>query len=574
MYGRGGINAFFVNDKNIFIGSGQTIIVLDTDGNIRFTLDTDRFIVPNSFIQLGDRRVAHSNWDNRTLRTTLTVINTETEAWGDTLELPVNTSRTFNGFDDFLLIYSDGVNLLAIDRVSGEEIQIINWTSSGVESSIVDVLHFLPDDRILLITKSPGTGRSDLIILNKTPRDEVPEKIVLTIASTMSHQLSVAVSEFNRTNSLYSIEIIEVAWDGTATETNKLLLEIITGRGPDMINTYNFPFHHWAGQGLFIDLYEFIDADPVLNRSDILESVLRNTEINGKLYQISPDFWVGTIIGHPDIVGSNRGWTIDEFIAVLNENPQASRPFGEWYDGRILFYYIIRNDFESFVNWETGTVNFDNDYFIGLLEFVYELDKSIVLDPPVFGVQMASQELRLISSGEQIMKIGSFFRIYEYSAYQDMFGGEFVFKGFPVANGSGNSLDSSSSIAISSNSKNQQGAWEFVRLLMSEGYQRHSEFNTMPTLKSIFDERLSIAMDGGRSEVHGDFTVLHRPLTQEDVDDIMTFINSLSSLASHADPLWDIIEESLSDFYNGAITAQDAARIIQNRASTYVAEQG
>jgi len=39
------------------------------------------------------------------------------------------------------------------------------------------------------------------------------------------------------------------------------------------------------------------------------------------------------------------------------------------------------------------------------------------------------------------------------------------------------------------------------------------------------------------------------------------------------DPLLDIVFEGIDDMFAGRATAQDAARIIQSRASVYVAEQ-
>jgi hypothetical protein len=63
--------------------------------------------------------------------------------------------------------------------------------------------------------------------------------------------------------------------------------------------------------------------------------------------------------------------------------------------------------------------------------------------------------------------------------------------------------------------------------------------------------------------------------TQEDVDEIVTLINSITKIAGHGsdERLRNIIIETATDFFNGLITAEDAARIIQSRVTIFLAEQ-
>jgi len=69
------------------------------------------------------------------------------------------------------------------------------------------------------------------------------------------------------------------------------------------------------------------------------------------------------------------------------------------------------------------------------------------------------------------------------------------------------------------------------------------------------------------------FTIEMEPLTQADVDQIMALLNSVNGSVGQDETLWNIISESASSFFAGSITVQDAVRVIQNRASIYVAEQ-
>ena len=141
--------------------------------------------------------------------------------------------------------------------------------------------------------------------------------------------------------------------------------------------------------------------------------------------------------------------------------------------------------------------------------------------------------------------------------------------------GSGNSLITNTGLAILSTSKHQQGAWEFLRLLLMEEWQKNNANTGFPTNKNVFNERLTSAIDRPKwSHIpYGDIVIELRPLTEEQASELITVINTATGIISHLDPLQNIIFESLGAFYQGQITAQDAARIIQNRASNFVAER-
>ena len=584
-----GITAFHADDEsNIIIGSGQTIYVLDIDGNIKFTLNTEEFIHPGTFIRLSDGRVAHRGWSNRQLIWTLRVIDTKSKEWGASIELPSSISGVFHGYDDYLVIFSDLTHLLAIDVETNEEIQILNWMASGIEQSGIDTILFLPDDRILFTTTTwvqdiagKLSRHTDLMVFSKIPYDEAQEKTIITIATYAPHIISAAVIEFNRTNALYRIEIneIEQSFSALGGDLDKLALEIITGGGPDIIHTAYLPFQQWAGRGIFANLYEFIDADPRLSRSDFIESVISGFESNGKLFHMSPDFTIKTLIGHPDVVGNNTGWSVDDFKAVLDSTPQAMKPLGELYGGVTFLWSIILSDISSFVDWESGNVYFNNDYFIDLLELAYTLEKIVDINwDEIIGGVYSDRSVQMISSGAQIMESVLFVDFWMYFAYQELFGGDFVFKGYPAKNGSGNSLYTSTSMAITTTSQNQQGAWEFIRMFLSEEWQSQqvrSHTFDIPTNKNVFDQSLAKAMEDKQNQFIGwnDLTIAIKALTQEQADDIKELIYSASSVSTFTDPLESIIREGVEDFFNGKITAQDAAQIIQNRALIFVAEQ-
>ena len=591
--GWAGLTSFYIDDEeNIIIGTGNSIFVLDTSGIMLFNLTTETFVNPNNFVRLSDGSIAHISRSNAQAAVKVRTIDVRSKAWGASIDLPLNTHSIFNGYNEYLVVYNDGLNLMAIDRETNEPIQILNWVVSGIEAAWLDSIVFLPDERILLTTTSRGydeagqyTRNTELIVVNRTPHDEIQEKTVLTLASEMPYFINDAVIEFNRKNPMYRIEIIDIGLPGfmaSFDEIDKFALEMMTGGGPDIIHTAYLPFHQWAGRGFFLDLYEFIDADPRLDRNDFLESVLRCLEISGRLYHISPDFIINTLIGSPDVIGSYPGWNLDEFRAVLEANPQATMPLGSHTNGWSFLQYFINVNVEHFVNWDTGTVYFDNDFFIGLLDIAYMLNDIVTLPELILtedGYYMNTRQwYEDVISGEQILYNLQLSEFWMYSMYQDVFGGDFVFKGYPAESGSGNFMSTRSGMAITATSKNPQGAWEFISMFISEEWQSlqrlHHEF-CIPTNRIIFEQNLSETMQPERTPSLGlgYLNIMSRPIKQEDTDKIRALVNSIVGETGYYSPLIGIIMESAEDFFNDMITAQDAARIIQNRVSRFVAEQ-
>lgn len=68
---------------------------------------------------------------------------------------------------------------------------------------------------------------------------------------------------------------------------------------------------------------------------------------------------------------------------------------------------------------------------------------------------------------------------------------------------------------------------------------------------------------------------MRRFLTQEDVDAVKKHVDSLSqgSIVRYDAKIRDIINEEVQPFFKGVKSAEETAKIIQNRISTYLSKQ-
>jgi len=260
---------------------------------------------------------------------------------------------------------------------------------------------------------------------------------------------------------------------------------------------------------------------------------------------------------------------MEEFVNVLDANPNADLPLGQGLTKLNLLQALFMFSMDDYVDWDAGKVNFDSSGFIALLEFANTLPDEYDWNDDYIPMH------ELISTGRQIIAATGFYDFDDYLMNRAIFGGEIVFKGLPSENRNGNSLTTGTAFAITEKCKDPDAAWAFLRSFLKEEWQKENIWYGIPVNKNVFEKMLSDAMDetrGGASSIDG-FLVEMEPLTQEDVNSIMALINSVTGTVGQDDALWNIISESAADFFNGSSTAQNAARIIQNRASTYISER-
>jgi len=597
------LRAFNIDgDGNIYI-AGESMIgesaiyVLHNDGRMQFRIEVMGWI--DQLIRLPDGAVATSAWSETGFGRVLRPIDLATRGWGEEIDLPPNAHNVFPGAGEHALVFMDNSGLSGFDADTGETVRMLNWIDSDIPGTGLGNVIVLPDGRVICTNQDWDrfTGESffELIILTPVPYDSLPPRTIMTLATvSLDWQLRSAIVNFNRTNGTFRIQVNDYSEFNTADDwgagLTRLTTEIIAGRVPDILDVRGLPFHQYVSRGLLVDLYEFIDADPHISRADLMQSVFRAIELDGGLYQIFPTFSINTLIGNPAVLGEGMGWNMDEFREVLQANPQADMPFGMGWTRDAFLSQAIATSLDEYVDWAAGTTNFDSDEFIQLLEFAntfpadFEWDWENFIDAP-----------ELIADGRQIMMmswVGDFEGIQMNRA---IFGGDIVFKGFPAASRNGHALSIGSGLAITTRASDPQGAWQFLRTILTEDWQRTNVQWDFPTNRVVFDERLEDAMtppepildeDGNEIDVGfgfargvtrsmgwGNVMIDIGPTTQEDADQIFALIDVVSGTFTHNESLMNIINEGAEDFFAGRRSAQDAARIIQSRASILIAEQ-
>jgi len=276
---------------------------------------------------------------------------------------------------------------------------------------------------------------------------------------------------------------------------------------------------------------------------------------------------------------------MDEFRAVLNANPQADMPLGQWLTKDSFLQTAVMLNMDEYVDWSTGEVFFDTGGFAQLLEFANTFPESFERS----GMDRMDvewiDESELIATGRQIM-MPMWLSSFEFlQSNTRMFGNDIVFKGFPTDSRNGNSLNVyGTSLAITTECVDKDGAWEFMRTVLTADWQRENIRWDFPTNNTVLMELAEEAMKepefagGGISMMETPGGAMIRTefenaaVTQAEVDQVLALIHSTTNIASYDQGLIEIITEDASDFFNGRNSAQVAASRIQDRALKLISE--
>ncbi|MDR2590069.1 MAG: extracellular solute-binding protein [Oscillospiraceae bacterium] len=574
------------NFGNIYLSTLFSIIVFGDDGEFLFRISESGLI--HELIRLRTGQIAFRAVENHLV--VLQLIDINEKALGETISLHHSTRAVFSGGEDYLFLFSDNNSLYGVETDIETKTWLFDWSDNDISSQNVSYLKLLSNEHIILVTDTIGI--SEIIVLSLTLPIKNEDRIVLTLAAVAptGTALTDVISRFNRTSLTHRIELIDYyPYDifGSADTVfpialERLTLDITIGNVPDIMYLTQLPFYEWVDRGLFEDLYPFIDEDPDISRNDLVESVFRAHEIDGSLYSIFDNFAFYTMVGLTSVVGEAPGWTMDEFNTLLKANPQADKPFGAWQskEGFLRFFVSLSKD--EYINWETRTAHFDSSGFADLLLHAYAMDVRNTETGWHLHVDFSDwdwvNKRERITTGRQLVDIANFERLANIAHVYDLFGAEITFIGLPTEQRTISTLISdarylaeghkynSLNLAITARSKNKDAAWEFIRTIITEDYQTqlHEKggYLTFPTNKAVLESILVRDMDNPWFD-----------LSKSDIDRVMFLIDNIKGMTGLSAALWNIISEGAIDFWNGRTTLDDTVRIIQSRASIYVAER-
>jgi ABC-type glycerol-3-phosphate transport system substrate-binding protein len=482
----------------------------------------------------------------------------------------VDENAMLNGFQyDFC--YRNEKGIYSYDIKNEKSTCLMSYEKTNlVSEDIVDGISVGMDDFMIINYPHDGTGCS--IAIYKKPDETIDNnKTVITFgAFQFDVNMKRAVLDYNKTSTKYQITLKEYfdedSEEITADEAIENLNEdIAKGTIPDILDL-GILTEQYASKGLFEDLTAYIEKDEELSESLFIESVFNAMKQDDKLYYISPDFGIATLIGKAEYEKECNGWSVEK-LAAFCEKQDDKMPF--YAKTKIdLLDIVLQGSLSDFYDWKSVGCQFDSQEFIDILtfcNFAIQNDNSLESD-------MTRNEM--IEQGKVLLLDESDFVPQEISSYRKLFGEEIAYIGYPNKEGQGSYFAFNNQIGIYSESNVKDGAWEFLRMLLSEEYQEQyadlsKGLDRIPIRKDCFDLLMNELSSPQEDTEESDDDIL-LPTEEEAFRNLVANTNKA---VSYDIEMMQIIEEEAQSYFEGKKDVNEIVQIIQNRCTTYINEK-
>lgn len=472
------------------------------------------------------------------------------------------SGRFFDGgAHDF---YVDSKGFLYGAAINGDMTEICDFTNFDFAKKYKNI-YAMNDGKFMVSTAL------ELILLY--PSELSASEIKFFSLGTMdARTIAKDVEQFNAENDAYQVKIIDYSKYNLSPNSNegiiKLNTEIISGKGPDILDLTSLPANTYIKSGLLQDLYPFIQRDPETKNLKFVEPVQKIIETDGKLYTLIPGYAFKTLVGNGKYFDNDK-LRVEELMESVSRMENGTNPFGTSFSQRDFFELIMSCCIDEFINYDSLTCEFDTPLFKQMLQFASTMPKD----------KDGSSELQMIGSEEQIVTEHIFTGYHGLIAFDYYFGGNMQLLGLPASETPGAAVCPYVSLGISTNCKDKEGAWMFLRTFLMSAYQKNMADLFLPISEDAMDYKRSQFSLWCRES--GVFSLMDATGNQVELNvqnsrpsELMEeLIDSASGVYYVDEPLFNIVWENVDMYLNSERSLEQTISVINSKVGIYVAEQ-
>mgnify|MGYP000992061370 FL=1 len=625
-------NSYIVDAQgNIYINLSTCIRVCDKSGNVLFTTPEsngdNEWINGLIFTNSGVPAVYKYSYSDTGSSAKLVEIDLNAKGYGKEYELGSSINTIYSGSGDYLCYSSSDTGIMGVRADNLQTESVLNLLNLGIDNSNMSSIAVNSDGSFVTVSNNynySGITTAPLSIITPIDSSEVKEKKVLTLGCFyIDWNIRSQIAEFNKTNEDYTIYATSYSESNDTSDYTAALTkfnnEILAGNVPDiLLISSGMPYNSYASKGLFADLYEFMDKDDVYNRDAFMPNVLKAMEKDGKLYEITPSFTVQTYAAKKSLVGDATSLTMDQANQILASMPEGATLTNDSQTMTASNFLSTAITFSNFVDYTNATCNFDSPEFKAILETAKKYPAEIDYDALYNDNPNYWMEQETACRENRALLYSVYFNDFSiYTNTRDAYFGEDIsFVGFPgsgASNATGSVISTGSEIAVSSKSKYKDGAWEFIKLVLDNAVGEQdsgnygiaitsdasvaeaadeavkritSQYYGLPVVKSqlqALGQQATIPQtytdtDGTVQQVDntyyvGNTEVKVNLITQDEVNMLIDYFSTVDTIARYDESLTDIINEEANAYFKGTKSVDEAASLIQSRASIYLSEQ-
>lgn len=345
--------------------------------------------------------------------------------------------------------------------------------------------------------------------------------------------------------------------------------QVLSGKGPDLIEMNNLPQEKFAKNGMLVNLYDWMAKDSTFDQTKYYQNIFKASQNGDGLYAMPFFFTIHLIAGNTETLNKanitidDKTWTWDTFKDISKKVKETAGPdyyaFVNKFPEQLLYDYI-EDHYADLV--QGGKANFDSDSFRTMMkqiksmydedvlkaEFTYDYSKGLFRESGIYNPEQALTDL--------LRDDTQFYRAPNESGKTQ-----------------GASFASFFNLGMNSKSDVQREAWEFVKILLSDDIQSSPDMQYIPINKNVAESKLKDAAD---RIVNGSLPVPKGKTDAKSVEERIQTIEQLLDKAGNKQTsdykVASIAMEEFKAYMSGQKSAEEVSKLIQNRVTTYLNE--
>ncbi|WP_182914492.1 ABC transporter substrate-binding protein [Paenibacillus sp. 1011MAR3C5] len=358
---------------------------------------------------------------------------------------------------------------------------------------------------------------------------------------------------------------VEADLEKFATTVNTAML---AGKGPDLLEMDKLPIDSYVKNGLLIDLETMIERDQTFKRDDYFTNILDNAKVGGGLYGMPLSFFLMGFAGDADAIAKagvqvdDKSWSWEDFAQVGNKlvkdgefkNVIAATPGS-------LLTMMVTDHYASFVDVKNKKASFDSAAFIAMMQQVKKMSEEGVIGegrPYFFPTQINSAGDYLTTMQEYLSK-----NMHLYA------------KPHTKETTPGGYFRSYRTIGLNAKSEVKQEAWDFIKFMMSEEMAYSPLSAGFPINKNVYAKGIEELKGMGSVKGHEEGPLKGASVQVDDarIERLNGYVSgAVHPVAYQSDKIEEIVYQETMAFFSGQKSAEAVAKLIQNKATTYLNE--
>ena len=457
--------------------------------------------------------------------------------------------------------------VMKADLASGEMIPVLYLAGTSYiwpVSQKLQNFQVLEDGIVeLLFTDQSGLNcRLDKIKMQKT--EKIP--IVVRGGYWVDYIFREQVSQFNMENSTYQI-IVEDCTDPEALEDFARLtsVQMNAGKGPDILYGADLMEDYIAGmleKGALEDLKPYMERDGV-REEDYFPLTFSAWRQGERIYGINYRGGASQTTIKEEVLGSRETPDMETLIDALLAREGECLYMSEWASGQVLKNWMRGTEsLFGMVDWEQGSCDFNTPLFHKMLEAAAR-----------YGDNGRKNAELAVAAGN------GYSNVLYFSGSAELEAQGRVISGTQFDDGCYASFNVMEILAVNVNSSHKEGAWEFIRFLLSDEIQgAKKDAYTIPVSYHAFEEWLPwcIAEMTVRKYVNGvpgyAPTFEGEEVSKERQAEYRQMLEEARPLPIRTKFILEVILDEAQDYFDGYKSTDEVIQVINNRVQLYLDE--